>query len=331
MAALSNRKYVLAVDGGQSSTLALACDDQGTILGTGHGGPANHYHEPGGPERLESAMRSSTEEALRVAHLTPDAISHICLGMTGSMEHAKHIVQTQFAGAAVESLHDVVTALVGASVAKPGVVVIAGTGAIAYGRLADGREARSGGWGYIMGDEGSGYWIGIEAIRAACKAEDGRGAATELVWRIPQRLAAPDLYELQRRVYANRVSRREIASLAQIVAEAAQNGDTVAQRLLLRGGEELAQAALGVIAHLDHLAVGLDIYTTGGVFEAGRLIRDSFDQAIVEHSPNSRVHPARFSPVIGALFLALEAAGVILKPAILNQISITMPASAKLK
>jgi N-acetylglucosamine kinase-like BadF-type ATPase len=328
---LSQPKFVLAVDGGQSSTLALLADLDGTILASGRGGPSNHYHEPGGHQRLESALRDSTGQALKAAGKSADTVATICLGMSGIHPQAHVITQALFPGAQVELLHDAMTALAGASIAQPGVIVIAGTGAVAYGRLASGAEALSGGWGYLIGDEGSGYWIGIEAIRAACQASDGRSEATTLIERIPEHLRLPDLRALHRKLYAQEIPRGAVASLAAVTAEAAQAGDAVALQLLQRAGQELAQAALAVIERLDRLESGQPVYHTGGVFRAGALILDSFGARIAARSPKSSVHAAAFSPAVGALLLALRAAGVELTPPVIDQVRRTLPADAVLK
>jgi N-acetylglucosamine kinase-like BadF-type ATPase len=322
---------VLAVDGGQSSTLALLASVDGTITAYGRGGPSNHYHEPGGHQRLESALRDSTEEALKSAGQSAKSVSHVCLGMTGAHPQARVIAQLLFPTANVQLYHDAVTALAGASIAQPGVVVIAGTGVVAYGRLASGDEARSSGWGYLIGDEGSGYWIGIEAIRAACKASDGRGESTDLVERITEHLQVPDLRALHRQLYAHEVSRRAIASLSAVTTDAARAGDPVAIRLLQLAGRELAEAALAVIGRLGRLEAGEHIYYTGGVFRAGTLILDAFGATIAARSPHSSTHAATFSPAVGALLLALRNAGVELNPPIIDQVRRTLPADARLK
>lgn len=322
---------VLAVDGGQSSTLALLCEHSGRILACGRGGAVSHIHAPGGYEQYVAAMRDSTSGALRAAGVDASAVGHICLGMTGAMDESRQIVAGLFPGAHVESHHDIITALAGASVGQPGVVVISGTGAIAYGQLADGRSAKSSGWGYLMGDEGSGYWLGVEAIRAACKASDGRGPATELVGRIPQHLRDADLMALHVRIYGQQVERKAIASLASVVGAAADAGDAVALGLLRRAGEELAGAALAVLRQLDQVAVGMNIYTTGGVFRAGAPLLDAFAAEITRESPSSTVHGAAFSPSVGALFMALQAADVPLSEAIVANIRATLPEDAVLK
>lgn len=258
-------------------------------------------------------------------------MTHICLGMTGSHPQVGVVSQALFPRANIQLYHDAVTALAGASLAKPGVVVIGGTGAVAYGRLESGAEARSSGWGYVMGDEGSGYWIGVEAIRAACKASDGRGDPTTLLQRIPEHLQMDDLRALHRRIYAQGIARSEIAALAAITADAAQDGDAVACQLLQRAGQELAQAALAVIVRLGRLEAGLPIYYTGGVFQAGTLILDAFGVAVASRSPHSSIHAPAFSPAVGALFLALRAAGVELNPPVVDQVQRTLPADALLK
>ncbi len=328
---MHDRIFALAIDGGQSSTLALVADDTGRILAAGRGGSVGHITEPGGRRQYEDALRDSAYAALSAAGLEPADVTHICLGMTGAMNESGEIVAALFPAAAVASYHDVITALAGASVARPGVVVISGTGAIAYGRLADGREARSSGWGYAIGDEGSGYWLGIEAMRAACKASDGRGAATALTERIPRHLHAVDMMDLHRRLYAQQIPRPDIASVAAVVGAAAADGDAVAQELLARAGAELALAALAVVASLDQIDSGLPVYVTGGVFRAGPLIVDSLRQTIATRSPASRVYSAAYSPVVGALLLALQAAGVALTEQVIGQISATLPGEAVLK
>ena len=324
-------QLVLAIDGGQSSTLALLAKLDGTILAYGMGGPSNHYNEPGGPQRLESALRDSSSAALESAGQNLASVAYVCLGMSGSHPQIGVVARALFPSAYVHVYHDSVTALMGASVGQSGVVVVAGTGVVAYGRLENGEEARSSGWGYLMGDEGSAYWIGMEAIRAACRASDGRGEQTALIERIPDFLQVDDLRALHRKMYAQEISRSAIASLAAVISDAAQSGDTGAIRLLQQAGQELAQAALAVIARMNRVEDGLPIYCTGGVFRAGQLVLDAFETVIAARSPASTVHAARFSPVVGALLVALRAAEVELTPQVIDQVRRTLPAVALLK
>ncbi len=324
----ATQAVVLAIDGGQSSTLALIANLKGEVLGYGQAGPSNHVDEPGGRERLETAVMTSARGALDNAGASAEQVRAVCLGMTGAHVEAGEIVARWLPHAAVEAHHDTVTALAGASLARAGIVVIAGTGAVAYGRLADGRQARAGGWGYVMGDEGSAYDLGIAALRAACRANDGRAAPTRLVTSVPAALGMSTLTEVHRAVYAQKVTRADIARLAETVARDAAAGDATARALLERAAADLADAALAVLDQLGQRDTGMDIYPTGGVFQAGRLILDPFCARIAEVSPTSVVRKPALSPAAGALLLALRAAGVDITQAVVAHLQQTLAQKA---
>jgi N-acetylglucosamine kinase-like BadF-type ATPase len=319
---------VVAVDGGQSSTLALVAEGSGRILGIGWGGPSNHIHEPGGVERLQSALHNSITEALHNAGHIVEQVNYVCLGLSGVSPIAGQFTRELLPSAEILLHHDAVTALAGASVGQPGVIVIAGTGAVAYGERTDGVTARTSGWGYIMGDEGSAYDIGCGALRAAAQASDGRGRTTALLDRIPPHFGREDLRAVHRGIYSNQITRPEIAGLTRVVSEAAQAGDDVALHLLKTAGEHLAIAAAAVLEKLEMLEKGMGVHTTGGVFLAGEGVLASFKSALHARSPNSTVREAAFSPIIGGLLLALRAAGTALDDHILQTIQTTLPPAA---
>ncbi|MBN8618161.1 MAG: hypothetical protein J0L63_04615 [Anaerolineae bacterium] len=328
---MMNQPLVLAVDGGQSSTMAMVATHNGEIVGVGLAGPSNHIHEPGGPERLRNALTQSIQEALAAAQHSPDAVQHACFGMTGAMEMAADIGQELLPHTTIQSLHDIVTALAGASLAQPGVVVIAGTGAIAYGRLADGREAKAGGWGYIMGDEGSGYDIGRAALRAATQGSDGRAPATMLTQLIPAQLGVADLTAVHKLIYSGALTRPQIARLTVSVVRADQQGDAAARALLEEAGQHLAAAALAVINHLGLSEKGIDVFPTGGIFEASERVNTAFQQAVTQGSPAAAVKMAAFPPIIGGLLLALQAAGSAIDTALINHLRASFPQAAASK
>lgn len=322
-------ELILAVDGGQSSTLALVAATDGRILGAGFAGPSNHVDEPGGPERLRVALTQSSREAL--AQVAAPHVVSICLGMTGGAEMAYTVMQAMFPQARLQSYYDCVTALAGASLAQPGVVVIAGTGAVAYGRLADGREAKAGGWGYLMGDEGSGYDIGSAALRAASQAADGRAPMTSLMKLIPAHWHLPDLSAVHRAVYAGQITRPQIARLTVPVLLAAQARDVVAQRLLTTAGEQLATAAAAVIEQLGLSATGIDVFPTGGVFQSSDFVTSAFRQALHARVPATQVKAPAFPPIVGGLLLALQAAEVELTTPVIETLRATFPQAAATK
>ncbi|MCC7447348.1 MAG: hypothetical protein IT324_08035 [Anaerolineae bacterium] len=325
---MSNTAVVVAVDGGQSSTLALVATPDGRILGTGLAGPSNHIHEPGGMERLHNALHQSITAALHNAGRTINNVTHVCLGMTGAADIAQQIVQQKIPTAAVQSYYDMVTALAGASVAQPGVVVIAGTGSVAYGRLADGRDARAGGWGWLIGDEGSAFDIGRAALQVAAHAADIRGGPTVLLQRLVDHFQMPSFWDLRNALYTPAITRAQIAGLAALVTAAAQDGDMVALGLLDQAGRDLASIAVGVIKQLGMLDTGMTVYTTGGVFKAGAFVLKPFCDTIQAQSSASAVREAAFSPIIGGLLLALKASGSPLDDSIIGAIRNSLPASA---
>ncbi|MFQ3567878.1 MAG: BadF/BadG/BcrA/BcrD ATPase family protein [Aggregatilineales bacterium] len=328
---LADQTAVLAIDGGQSSTLALIASLSGEVLGYGRAGPSNHIDEPGGHERLQAAILSSVRSALENAGVTTERLRSACLGMTGAHVEAGAILKQLLPSTAIEAHHDVVTALAGASLAQPGIVVIAGTGAIAYGQLADGRQARAGGWGYLMGDEGSAYDLGVGALRAACRASDGRAAPTSLLASVPAALGMADLTEVHRAVYAQKVTRADIARLAQVIARDAAAGDAAARALLERAAADLADAAIAVLDQLGQREAGMPIYPTGGVFRAGSLILDPFRARVGAASPTSTVREPALGPAAGALLLALRAAGVTITDMLVERIQRTLPREAAQK
>ncbi len=321
-------KLVLGVDGGQSSTLALVATYEGQILGAGLAGPSNHIHEPGGMERLNNALHGSISSALASAEQPIEAVTHVCLGMTGAWAVAGEITQKMIPQAQVKGLHDIETALAGASIAQPGIVVIAGTGSIAYGQLADGRSAQSDGWGYFMGDDGSAYQIGYLALRLAVRAADRRGEPTSLLEKIPAHFGMANLQEVHSAIYSQRLSRAQIAGLASVVSAVALEGDGVSRNLLRQAGTDLGETALAAMKQLDVVDTGITIYTTGGVFSAGDLILSPLRETVLAVSPNSTIREAHFNPATGTILLALKAANIELTSDVIATLRATQPAAA---
>jgi N-acetylglucosamine kinase-like BadF-type ATPase len=186
------------------------------------------------------------------------------------------------------------------------VAVISGTGSLAYGENAAGRSVRAGGWGYLLGDEGSGYAIGLAALRAVARAADGRGHATALTEAVLAHWSLPCPQALIRHVYGGGMEREDIAALAPLVMRTAKDGEAVARAILEDAGRELALAAQAVIERLA-LPAPVPCALAGGVLLHSEIVRASFtaslDVAGVTARPVTRVP----DPVEGAVKLALEA------------------------
>ncbi len=324
-------RIVVGVDGGQTATVAVVCDETGRLLGCGRGGPANHIHETGGKERQYRALADSIGGALVSAGLAADSISAAALGLTGGRHEAVPVVQSLLPTAQVIGEGDVVTCLIGARAGQPGVVLIAGTGSVAFGINAEGERADAGGWGHFLGDQGSAYDVGHAAIQAVVKAHDGRGPLTALSSEVFAHLEAPDLKTIYDRYHSGQISRATIAGLAVRVAAQAEQGDAVAQRILARAAEDLASMASAVVRRLWPEGVSVVICPVGGLFRAGQPLLDPFHAALSAAAPAAVLEQPRFPPVLGAVLLALKRLAVPLTESVFETLGAARDEIAALK
>src|SRR2546425_4661503 len=238
--------HVLGIDAGGTKTVCLLADEGGKVLSEGRG-PGANLHAAGELE-VEKVLHEVMEDALGDRDITPAAI---CLGIAGvdrddEARTVRAIMRRIGHKSRVLVVNDALIALVAGAKDAPGIVIIAGTGSIVYGRNAGGQAARAGGWGHMIGDEGSGYWIGKEAVAAVMRAADGRGPVTRLTEGILGHFGAEDVSGLPRIVYERDEPRQRVAALGPIVQSAAAAGDAVATRILEAAADELALSARSV-------------------------------------------------------------------------------------
>lgn len=305
-----SRTLVIGIDGGQSTTRALIADTEGNLLGLGVGGPANHIHEPGGPERLRQSLREAVSGALQSASLPADTrfAAALC-GMTGGGTLVEEICCQELPVEKVVVMHDTSTALYCITQGAPGAVVIAGTGSVAYGMNQLGETASVGGWGYLMGDEGSAYWIAVQALNACTRAEDGRAPSTWLKRTILTHFGLDSLGALHRLVYSGQMSRADLASAARAVSDAAKLGERVATRILGSAGRELGLMAVVVLRKLGMQYQRVNVGIVGGVASAAKPLHEAFRERVYRSTLAEVVAP-RFPMVVAAVCMALEQAGV---------------------
>lgn len=306
--------FVLGIDGGQTSTTAAICDLSGRLLGVGRAGPANHVWEPGGIARVKRAVTISLREASRAARLKSPTFEAAFLGMTGGKARgsAAEAVRGCVSAKRLHVDNDQVNALASVTAGTPGIVVIAGTGTITYGENARRQSASASGWGWLLGDEGGGFWIARQAITAACRAWDRRGEPTLLTDLLLAAAGVRDLWQLHFLVYSERLSRSDMAALAAAVPDAAARGDAAARRILRDAGRELGLAAGVVAIRLDMHRRRVTVGMVGGVFRGSAEVRAAFRREVRKHAPNAMFVEPRFTPVIGSVLLALKMAGVAL-------------------
>src|SRR5947208_6849436 len=234
--------HVLGIDAGGTKTVCLLADERARIVSEARGGGANLHSS--GEREVEKVLHGVMEHAIAGRSITPAAI---CLGIAGvDREDEARTVRAIMRRIGYKSrvlvVNDALIALVAGARDAPGIVIISGTGSIVYGRNAHGEAARAGGWGHMIGDEGSGYWIGREALAAVMRAGDGRGPATRLRPDVPAHFGIADVSRLPRIVYDRDIPRKSVAALGPIVDRAAVRGDAVATRILEQAGDELVLA-----------------------------------------------------------------------------------------
>jgi N-acetylglucosamine kinase-like BadF-type ATPase len=201
-------------------------------------------------------------------------------------------------------VNDALIALVAGAGDAPAIVIIAGTGSIVYGRNAAGEAARAGGWGHMIGDEGSGYWIGREALAAVMRAGDGRGPETQLTAEILRHFEVTDVSRLPRIVYDRAQPRMAVAALGPLVQNVCEQGDAVATRILERAAEEIVLAARSVTMRLEMRGDAFTFYLAGGMFRVVAWLAHELPQRLVEVAPRAQVELLDKEPAAGAVWLA---------------------------
>lgn len=269
--------YVIGVDGGGTKTLALLADRDGHVIASGVSGASNYTAV--GFEAACAALESAIDLA-RKNH--PGEISALCLGLAGAgrqddMEHFQIWAFTKFPGTAVKVVNDAEILLAIGSPTGAALALICGTGSIVYGRTTTGELIRAGGWGYLFGDEGSGYAIGVATLRAVMQEYDGRGPATVLTELVLERRGLSSPAELVRSIYGAESPRLEVASLSDLVEQAASQGDRVALAILDEAARELSRTVAVVYPKLGTATAPLVI--SGGTILHGTYLQTAFHHA----------------------------------------------------
>jgi N-acetylglucosamine kinase len=242
----------LGVDGGQSGTTAVIGDEHGRVLGTGEAGPCNHAALGEGRAKLERAVSGSLAGACQEAGLDPASVAFeaACFGMSGGPEDKEDILAAMLRTKRLLVTTDAVIALAGATANGQGIIVISGTGSISFGRNAAGRAVRAGGWGYVYGDEGGGFDIARQAVRAILRMDEGWGPPTRLRDLFLQATASRTANEVLHKFYTEEWPRSRVATLAPLVDTAAVEGDAVAAQIISNAAQDLALLAGSVRGQL---------------------------------------------------------------------------------
>jgi N-acetylglucosamine kinase-like BadF-type ATPase len=292
---------VIGIDAGGTKTVGILADETGKVLSKAISGSANLVMK--GELAVEKVIFDVIESLE-----APEPVAALCLGIAGVgqpgadqliLDVLRRLGQRQ----PVRVVNDALVALVAGAPSGVGIVVVAGTGSIAYGVDTEGHTARSGGWGYLLGDEGSAFWLGHYAVRHAIRAADGRGVATTLYDLICDKLGVSDPTELVAWFYDQELSRNRVADLASLVEAASLDGDEAAENLMDQASKHLAKAARAVADQLSFPDL-FPVVLSGGAFKACPSLGRRLETLLA--SPEMEVRLLDVDPAMGAVTLALE-------------------------
>jgi len=294
----------LGIDGGGTKTTCVIGDET-SVLGTGTAAGSNVVRL--GEAKARESLADAIGQACAAANIKPAQIERTCVGLAGAgrpeISNLLRRILTELVSGEIEVVGDMVIALQAAFGDGPGVMVIAGTGSMAYGRNASGNTLRAGGWGFSIFDEGSGHWIGRSAIAALMRNYDETGAENSILLDHVKKSWALTTRE-QLVLAANASPSPDFAALLPAVLSAADSGDALAQSILTQAATELARLAKIVIRRLFFDGAKISVAMSGGVFSNCALVRQIFYNSLRSEYPNCAVNPAMVDAVRGALELA---------------------------
>jgi len=321
--------YFLGIDGGQSHTTALVADGRGHLLGKGHAGASNHTRAPGGRERLTNAVNQSVGEALQQAGLLKRStiaqfrFASAHLAMTGEPQDKSAIVEELLRADHLTVGHDAPGALAGAHGGSAGVIVLAGTGSVACGETWDEAGERQfvrvGGRGYLFSDEGSAFAIAREALRQALRRADRVPELDAFQRALLKHFKRAALADIAEDVYAEVISRDELAGFTARIAALAERGNAAARALLTQAAADLAELAIVALRRLAG-SNPLPVSYGGGVFRSSIVLKH-FCETLAQRVPGVAIVPPRFGPDVGALLLAYRQAGRPRTPKLLSNLT----------
>ncbi len=298
-------RYYVGVDGGGTKTRAVVLDADGTEVGRAEGGPA--IADAAAPDVAAKSVAKVVTAAAAAAGIELP-VTALWAGLSGAgREAARSAVELELdrAGLAetVQVGTDVAAAFHDAFADGPGVLLIAGTGSIAWGRGEDGTEGRVGGWGHHIGDEGSGYAIGLDALRRVARDADGRAPETNLRTAILSHVGEEDVEGLVH--WTAGATKAEVAGLAPVVGGVAAGGDAVAGEILVHAVEELEGHVLSILTNMGPWQRPPDLALAGGLLRPGGTLRSAMETVLARHhlTPIDRVLDAAH----GAARLAMDA------------------------
>lgn len=301
-------RYFLGIDGGGTKTTAVICDENLMTVATTVGESIN-FNSVGtetARKNLKSIVDIVTEKA---GCVKTDACF---IGMSALADAADETFVREFCSGVIECPligmnSDVYIGLESMLIQGPAAMVICGTGSMTAGRLADGSIIHKGGWGYILGDEGSAYAIASDAIKAALCGYEGSGEKTALSGKLLEYYGAAEYDGLIDLFYNPPMSRSRIAAFTSAVFECADSGDETAKNIIGAQAKKLADTVCALLAEMPD---GTPLGMWGGVFQHHKEYADIFSETVVKEYPETKTGLVPYSPEYGAVFAAMKMAGL---------------------
>ncbi|RKP58301.1 hypothetical protein D7Z26_02040 [Cohnella endophytica] len=301
-------KYFVSLDGGGTKLNCLIADERGKLVGRSIAGSTNSMFDT--VEEIHASIRKAVFEALENGGT---AVSDVALIYTAmpviAIETRRALVSIFGEQTKIEVSDEFTLSLFGAIQERYGGLVLSGTGSFAALRSHD-DYTHVGGWGALMGDEGSGTHIGQQALKACALMADGRGPSTLLLDKILRFWNLDQLLDAAKKLYSakSNLQRTLVASLCPIVGQCADSGDEIAIRIMEEAARQLADQMLFVLERTNFHDLPLTV--SGGVWKASPLLFQLFCRHVKERFPNIAILPPKYEPVIGGILLGLEAFGV---------------------
>ncbi|MCR2044507.1 N-acetylglucosamine kinase [Anaerosalibacter massiliensis] len=301
--------YIIGIDGGGTKTIGYLSDYNGNILAAAKSDTSNYLSA--GIEKAKESLDNVIKSLCSYDNITKDDIGLISLGLAGAgRKRDREVIETILKDLGINCKkiinNDAYIALVGAHGKSQGVITISGTGSITLGLNKKREMFRTGGWGHILGDEGSGYYFGKEGLVAVMKSYDGREKGTLITNKVLNYLNFTTVDEIVQYVYSNINNKTKISGLSRLVIEAAEENDEVARKIINKGVHELVSMIITVV---DKMGEPENIALTGGIFDNSNLIKDKVN-IILEEKFQLNVVDRKYSSVIGALIIGWENEGV---------------------
>lgn len=313
---------VIGIDGGATYSFGVAVDLRGNALAAAKAGSLNFFGTS-----LQEARRSLTQLVHALETSLPlgnrfvyTVIGSAALFSEGTPRERELLCRGILPEEATRLVSDVMTAYHAASLGRPGVLIVGGTGSSFLARNEHGEFAQVGAWGHLLGDDGGAYWIGRECIRAAIAASEGTGPATGLLEIVLRWFEVKGLTDIVPIVYAPRYSKDRFAALAGFAAQQADPSDDIWREICQRAGQELGRQALAAIRLVNLRTRPIPVWLNGSVVTLNAMVRDSLFRFLRNHVP-VRHESMRLAPLLGAAALALQAAGIETSPALVDRLA----------